>query len=105
MKKTFSVSLENEHVLIALMNDLQFEEVGRIATGGMMSPPQLLLTFEGDEDNYHENGYVVVPSDRAGYSTYHSLIRLDGHFTNDISQFIKYHKSLLRASIEVKKLP
>jgi hypothetical protein len=40
------------------MNKLGFEEIDRKTTGGYMSSEKIQITFEGKEEDYHENDYV-----------------------------------------------
>ena len=58
-KITIAVTLENVEKLEFLMSKIKFIEKSRVATGGMMSTPLLLMEFQGDEDTYHEKGYIV----------------------------------------------
>lgn len=95
MKKTIVVfPNSNQHKAVeALMNDLGFKEVERYVTGGLHSSIEIVLTFEGDEQDYHENNYVKFLGQanedqiKANYCYWFSLGYTDGYFTNDIEMF------------------
>jgi len=97
MKKTIAVSLEHEAKVTLLMQKLTFEEIDRVATGGMMSSPCVLITFAGLKENYHNKGYIFIPNeDIEGKSkdkgTYFSFKYPDGIWCNNIFDFIKNQK-------------
>lgn len=95
IKKTFVVEVENERYLTALMNELEFKEIERVASGGMMSAPILIMTFEGDEGSYHENDYIKEEAKSDwDVSRFYSLRFPDGRLTNSLEDFKKEHNSL-----------
>jgi hypothetical protein len=59
-KITLDVALDNEKYVNFLMSKINFKETSRIATGGMMSTPSLLIEYQGDKENYHERGYLKI---------------------------------------------
>jgi len=95
MKKTISVDLGKEDYIIALMKDINFVEIDRSICGGTMSSEKIQLTFEGDESDYNENGYVQIINNTpyVGYSYYYSLGFPEGYYTNDIERFKSVHLS------------
>lgn len=90
IKKTIAVALENEKYVKILMDKIKFVENSRVSTGGMMSSPLLLIEFQGDEDTYHENGYIVRKSS-SEYSRdiYHTIKNPDGESFKDLDEFLK----------------
>lgn len=101
MKKiTIAVPLDKEYIITTLMNHIKFNEVERVATGGMMSEPQLLMTFMGNESDYRSDFYVVVPAN-AQYSYYYSLNAIDGYFSDNLDDFVKYHNSKQKQKLEI----
>jgi len=57
-KITIAVEIDKEKYIQLLMSKIKFVENSRVATGGMMSNPLLLIEFQGLEENYHEKGYI-----------------------------------------------
>ena len=89
-KITIAVGLENEKYLQILMSKIKFLENSRVATGGMMSSPCLLIEFQGDEDTYHENGYIVKKStDNWSSDTYYTIKNPDGLGFKSLDEFVK----------------
>lgn len=89
-KITIAVTLENVEKLEFLMSKIKFVENSRIATGGMMSTPLLLMEFQGDEDNYHEKGYIVEKSKSEWSSdTYFTIKNPDGSGFKTLDEFLK----------------
>ena len=89
-KITIAVTLENEEKLQFLMSKIKFMENSRVATGGMMSTPCLLIEFQGDEDTYHENGYIVEKAKSEWSSdTYFTIKNPDGSSFKTLDEFIK----------------
>lgn len=103
MKKTFTVEIGNEQFIIALMNDMQWKEIDRVSSGGMMSPPVLLLTFEGHQADLNENKYIE--SDNGYCSIFYSIEYPNGHQIKDVEEFKKSLKALkIGNSLEIKTL-
>ncbi len=86
MKITLDVYLENEKEVSFLMSKIHFKEIERIATGGMHSTPSILITFEGNEIDFHERGYIVKPK--------------KSEWTNDTYYSIKYPNGSTFKSLE-----
>lgn len=93
MKVTFSVGLESQQhkAIHAIMTSLKFFEESRVATGGYMSEPILLITYSGAiTPSYWEqasrNLYVEY-HDKDGYYYYYSILIPDGYRTNKIVDF------------------
>lgn len=105
MKKTVSVNLGTEDFIIALMNDINFLEVDRVACGGTMSSERLQLTFEGYEYDYNENGYIEVPHINDGetipYSWFYSIQFPEGSYEKSLDNF-KDRIEKKKVEIEVK---
>lgn len=75
------------------MSKIKFLENSRVATGGMMSSPILLIEFQGDEDTYHENGYIVKKSKSEWNSdTYYTISNPDGTGFKTLDEFLKTEK-------------
>jgi len=90
IKITIAVALENEKYLKVLMSKIKFIENSRIATGGMMSSPLLLMEFQGYEDTYHENGYIVKKSNSEwSRNTYYTIKNPDGESFKYFDEFLK----------------
>lgn len=96
IKKTFSIDLGREYILIALMQDLGFKEISRQITGGQMSAEKVQFVFEGWDCDYNENGYVKEDSEY-GAHTYYSLRVLEGYYTNYFGQFKIAHDKRLKS--------
>ena len=89
-KITIAVGLENEKYLQILMSKIKFLENSRVATGGMMSSPMLLIEFQGDEDTYHGKGYIVKKSKNEWISdTYYTISNPDGTGFKTLDEFLK----------------
>lgn len=89
-KITTAVALENVEKLEFLMSKIKFMENSRVATGGMMSSPCLLIEFQGDEDTYHEKGYIVEKAKSEWSSdTYFTIKQPDGSSFKTLDEFIK----------------
>ena len=89
-KITIAVALENVEKLEFLMSKIKFMENSRVATGGMMSSPCLLIEFQGDEDTYHEKGYIVEKAKSEWSSdTYFTIKQPDGSIFKTLDEFIK----------------
>ena len=89
-KITIAVALENVEKLEFLMSKIKFMENSRVATGGMMSSPCLLIEFQGDEDTYHEKGYIVEKAKSKWSSdTYFTIKQPDGSIFKTLDEFIK----------------
>ena len=89
-KITIAVALENVEKLEFLMSKIKFMENSRVATGGMMSSPCLLIEFQGDEDTYHEKGYIVEKAKSEWSSdTYFTIKQPDGSTFKTLDEFIK----------------
>ena len=89
-KITIAVTLENVEKLEFLMSKIKFMENSRVATGGMMSSPCLLIEFQGDEDTYHEKGYIVEKAKSEWSSdTYFTIKQPDGSIFKTLDEFIK----------------
>ena len=89
-KITIAVTLENEEKLQFLMSKIKFVENSRVATGGMMSTPCLLIEFQGDEDTYHEKGYIVEKEKSEWSSdTYFTIKNPDGSGFKTLYEFLK----------------
>ena len=89
-KITIAVALENVEKLEFLMSKIKFMENSRVATGGMMSSPCLLIEFQGDEDTYHEKGYIVEKTkSKWGSDTYFTIKQPDGSIFKTLDEFIK----------------
>jgi hypothetical protein len=92
-KITIAVGLENEKYLQILMSKIKFLENSRVATGGMMSSPMLLIEFQGDEDTYHEKGYIVKKSKNEWISdTYYTISNPDGKGFKNLDEFLNNQK-------------
>lgn len=91
IKKTVSVGIGREHYIIALMSKMGFYEIERNTTGGYMSEEKIQLTFEGYDQDYHENDYVKVKSPTEGYFYFYSLRHTDGYYTNSVEIFKEIH--------------
>lgn len=90
MKITLDVYLENESKVNLLMSKIQFKEIERIATGGMHSQPSLLMTFEGEEIDFHRKGYIVVLAKSEWSSdTYFSIKHPNGSTFKTLVDFSK----------------
>lgn len=89
-KITIAVALENEQKLQFLMSKIKFVENSRIATGGMMSSPCLLIEFQGLENEYHEKGYIVEKA-KSEWSndTYFTIKNPDGSMFKTLEDFMK----------------
>jgi len=90
MATTFDVLLENQPIINELMSKINFVEVSRFATGGLHSSPSLLITYEGDEKDYHERGYIMRPGN---YDYYFSIKYPNGTIFNSLEQFIDDYKN------------
>ena len=89
-KITIAVTLENEEKLQFLMSKIKFIENSRVATGGMMSTPLLLMEFQGDEDTYHEKGYIIEKAKSEWSSdTYFTIKNPDGSGFKTLDEFLK----------------
>ena len=89
-KITIAVTLENVEKLEFLMSKIKFLENSRVATGGMMSTPLLLIEFQGDEDTYHEKGYIVEKAKSEWSSdTYFTIKNPDGSGFKTLDEFLK----------------
>lgn len=89
-KITIAVALENVEKLEFLMSKIKFMENSRVATGGMMSSPCLLIEFQGDEDTYHEKGYIVEKAKSEWSSdTYFTIKNPDGSMFKTLEDFMK----------------
>lgn len=89
-KTTIAVTLENEKYLQILMSKIKFLENSRVATGGMMSTPLLLIEFQGDEYTYHEKGYVLKKSKSEWTGdTYFTIKNPDGSNFKTLEEFLK----------------
>ena len=91
-KITIAVALENEKHLQLLMSKIKFIENSRLATGGMMSAPCLLIEFQGDEDLYHEKGYILKKPQNGGISN--SCFTIKNPDGISLDDFIRFNKSL-----------
>jgi hypothetical protein len=113
MKVTFTFSAESQaHKAIeAIMCKMKFYEESRVATGGYMSEPAIMVTYSGaimpsafefGQNNY----YVMFPAGSEGtYFQYYSLLCPEGFQTNDIAQFQKnIDRIISRNHFEVKSL-
>jgi len=90
IKITIAVALENQEKLKFLMSKIKFVENSRVATGGMMSTPCLLMEFQGDEDDYHEKGYIVEKSKSEWSSdTYFTIKNPDGIGFRTLDEFLQ----------------
>lgn len=78
-KKTFVVDMGREAYLIAIMNHMGWREIDRVASGGYMSNNHLMLTFEGDKEDYNDDWYIVAPNDNGGFN-YYSVLYPDGYY-------------------------
>lgn len=92
-KITVAVLIEHAEKIIFLMDKINFTEIDRVATGGMMSSPELLITFEGNISAYHEKGYITRAGDLTGFKYYHSIKQPNGNHTNDFELFKESEKS------------
>jgi len=89
-KITIEVALENVEKLEFLMSKIKFMENSRVATGGMMSSPCLLIEFQGDEDTYHEKGYIVEKSkSELSSDTYFTIKQPNGSSFKTLDEFLK----------------
>lgn len=105
MKKTITV-LPNSNQLKAietLMKSIGFKEIDRFITGGLHSATELILTFEGDEKDYHENEFVKISASNDDYYYFFSLSCTDGYYTNDLDVFKKQIKKS-NNTLEIHKL-
>ena len=90
IKKTISIALENEKYIQVLMSKIKFVENSRVATGGMMSSPILLIEFQGDENDYHEKGYIVEKSKKEWLEDmYYTLKNPNGFPFKTLNNFIE----------------
>lgn len=107
MKKTVIVTPNSfqQSAIEALMKELNFTEVERVVTGGHMSSTELVITFEGDEKDYHEKSYVRQPTQSpTGRTYFYSLGLIGGHFGETVEEFVKVLQGNA-IDVEVKKLP
>lgn len=65
------------------MSEMCFIQVDRYLTGGQMSPIVVVLTFEGEEMQYHEDFYFEYQEN------FYSLSCLGGMFLKE-KQFIEW---------------
>lgn len=93
-KITIAVSLENVEKLKFLMSKIKFNENSRVATGGMMSLPCLLIEFQGAKETYHENGYIIEKS-KSEWSndTYFTIKNPEGSGFKTLEDFEEYLKT------------
>lgn len=90
------------------MTDLGFKEVDRVATGGLHSPVLLLITYDGNEADYHDDGYVCVENGATSFMDdnpvhrWYSLRLTDGHDTSTLESFKKTHDSFQKKPIVVR---
>jgi hypothetical protein len=103
-KITICVTLENEIYLQILMSKIKFVENSRVATGGMMSNPILLIEFNGEEENYHENGYIVKKSNNEWENdTYYTIKNPDGNYFKTFEDFLN-QKEKQKIEFEYKEI-
>lgn len=93
-KITIAVTLENVDKLKFLMSKIKFNENSRVATGGMMSTPCLLIEFQGLESEYHENGYIIEKS-KSEWSndTYYTIKNPEGSAFKTLEDFKNHIKN------------
>jgi hypothetical protein len=97
-KKTFRVQIENVEIFSALMMHFNWIEIDRVATGGMMSQPELLLTFEGSMMLDH----LVYVEKKDEYTSYfYNIDYPDGYSSKTVDEFYSNLKSI--SNIEIKK--
>lgn len=93
-KTTIAVSLENVEKLEFLMSKIKFIENSRVATGGMMSTPCLLIEFQGAKETYHENGYIVEKAESQwGNDTYFTIKNPEGLRFKTLEDFKEHLKN------------
>lgn len=90
-KITLVMGMDREPVWNALMSKMNYREVDRVATGGMMSQEQLMITYEGSEEDYTEDLYVELKEGGGDYSQYFSL-RIGGFHTDEFEKFKTAHE-------------
>lgn len=89
MKRTFRVELRNVPFLETLMNHFKWEEIDRVATGGMMSQPELLITFGKTLESSPLNPfkYIEVKQKFSKNSIFYSIDEPNGREVKDVEQF------------------
>lgn len=78
-KRTFNVPVGKEVYLIAIMERCEWVEVDRVATGGQMSEPTVMITFEGEKP-LQPMLYVQVPAGTNGYYHFYTYWMTNGYF-------------------------
>lgn len=85
-KKTFRVQIENVEIFSAIMTHFEWKEIDRVATGGMMSQPELLITFQGsrrlDSQTYIEQKDKYI-------NNYFTIDYPNGFSANSVEEFFK----------------
>lgn len=97
-KKTFRVQIENVDAFSALMNHFNWSEIDRVATGGMMSQAELLITFEGHED-IDPFSYIML--EYQGVKLYLNVDNPNGYICNSAEEFFSQIKQ--PKPFEIKK--
>lgn len=106
MKKTIIVYPESrQHRAIeAIMQKMKFEEMERFVTGGLHCSERLVITYEGNTNNFDDKLYVEFDNGMNGnvrmLPTFVSLDAPDGFVCDDIEAF-KLH--IKKPVIEVKQ--
>ena len=102
-KITIAVPFENVEIATSLMAQTYFLECDRVASGGMMSNPVVLITFQGEDSNYNPQHYIEKKNSEF-ISTYYSLNVIDGYTTKDFDKFLELHNGR-NSKLEVKLIP
>lgn len=97
-KKTFRVQIENVEIFETIMAHFNWKEIDRIATGGMMSQPELLLTYEGIFP-LRPNSYIERKDKYTNY--YHTIQHPDGFSAKSPEEY--FSKIQLAEKFEVKE--
>ncbi len=106
MKITVEVLPESDHMraIYALMDRTVFKEIDRVVTGGHMSAVMLVITFQGNgqEFNMLKNSiYVEMPfNDKS--KMYYSLTCLNGKNAKSVEEFIDYLNQQVMTKPEIK---
>lgn len=90
MKITIEVSTHNQKYIGAIMKHCLFNEIERVATGGMHSNPFLLITYEGKTENLDKELYIrtfVNGIDSRQYYIFYSIDFPDGFHATSVEQF------------------
>lgn len=112
MKLTFTVQPESwaHKAIEAIMFRMKFSEESRVASGGYMSDPVIIVTYSGAIvpsalEFGQKNYYVKFPVGSEGtYYQFYSLLCPEGFQTNDIAKFqAKIESRTKQDTVEVEQ--